>query len=689
MEGYASSVDAEGKVRLEVGLVKNEKESSDGILHVRVSAEEKAKRVPMNVICLVDTSGSMNLNVQIRNADGSSENTSLNVLDLAKHAVLTVANGMNKDDMLSIIGWASMPDTHPLKLTRMDEEGHKAAKRYLDSLDANYSTGMIEALRTGFESVEDNGLPTAIFLLTDGEPDEEPDGGFGKLVTDLMDKTGKDVSVNTFGFGYNLNSELLMDISQAGHGTFGFIPDAGLLGTVMVNGLASTLTNAASNTQVSLELCEGISLAEGELRLPKGSLTRPIVNSDGSVIFNIGAVAYEQPRSIALPVKIAPSFKAGSPVACVSVNCLSNGKRISVAIEDAVTEVLPSMRLSFAEALAARAKTVFADALFDVIGEHLPDSPLSILPKANETFRACAAELKRLLASVGDSEKIRDVIRDCEGQATEAVSKPEYFSRWGKHYLRSLCVAHEFEICNNFKDPGVQHYGGALFASIRDELDDIFQTLPPPGDRRERRSRGGVHRSRGGGGSPRIQMSRFMDVSAGCFAGSCVVFMPDGSKKRVADIKKGDVVNTGSASEQTATVICVVEHPAGGDVVTLTPSGLVITPWHPIDVEGNDAWTFPAKDSTAVHKKSTESVFTFVLDRAHSVVVNGVRCVTLAHTIVTGNDARAHPYFGSNACISDLQKYFPKEYEAGHVLLPVSATFTRDASTNLVNGLSL
>ncbi|CAF5109316.1 unnamed protein product, partial [Rotaria socialis] len=41
--------------------------------------------------------------------------------------------------------------------------------------------------------------------------------------------------------------------------------------------------------------------------------------------------------------------------------------------------------------------------------------------------------------------------------------------------------AHLLQFCNNFKDPGVQHYGrGSLFSQIRDEMDDIFCGLPAP-----------------------------------------------------------------------------------------------------------------------------------------------------------------------------------------------------------------
>ena len=53
-------------------------------------------------------------------------------------------------------------------------------------------------------------------------------------------------------------------------------------------------------------------------------------------------------------------------------------------------------------------------------------------------------------------------------------------TRWGVHYLPSLLLAHQSQMCTNFKDPGVQNYGGALFVSIRDATDDLFCALPPP-----------------------------------------------------------------------------------------------------------------------------------------------------------------------------------------------------------------
>mmetsp|Transcript_84192 Transcript_84192/g.158472 ORF Transcript_84192/g.158472 Transcript_84192/m.158472 type:complete len:92 (-) Transcript_84192:54-329(-) len=66
------------------------------------------------------------------------------------------------------------------------------------------------------------------------------------------------------------------------------------------------------------------------------------------------------------------------------------------------------------------------------------------------------------------------------GQCTEALSRRDWFSKWGVHYLPSIMFAHRLQQCNNFKDPGVQCYGGKLFQEIRDDADDVFNNLPAP-----------------------------------------------------------------------------------------------------------------------------------------------------------------------------------------------------------------
>merc|ERR1712014_497075 len=96
-----------------------------------------------------------------------------------------------------------------------------------------------------------------------------------------------------------------------------------------------------------------------------------------------------------------------------------------------------------------------------------------------------AAAIVKLASTVMQSPAVKDeagedLLADITGQVTEAFSKSDWYQKWGIHYVPSLRFAHQLQQCNNFKDHGVQHYGGALFLAVRDEADDTFNALPPP-----------------------------------------------------------------------------------------------------------------------------------------------------------------------------------------------------------------
>ncbi len=64
-------------------------------------------------------------------------------------------------------------------------------------------------------------------------------------------------AVNTFGFGYQLNSKLLEDICILGNsGSYAFIPDGSFVGTIFVNAISTLLTTAATNVQVIMAFPE-------------------------------------------------------------------------------------------------------------------------------------------------------------------------------------------------------------------------------------------------------------------------------------------------------------------------------------------------------------------------------------------------------------------------------------------------
>jgi hypothetical protein len=287
--------------------------------------------------------------------------------------------------------------------------------------------------------------------------------------------------------------------------------------------------------------------------------------------------------------------------------------------------------------------------------------------KAVDSIKELVKEIQASPSAKND-KRVQELLKDLEGQVMEAFSRTDYFSKWGTHYLPSLINAHLLQMCNNFKDPGVQVYGGKLFEKLRDRADDIFIKLPPPKP------------SYDPSAAPVSSMNVYHSSSAPCFHGDCVVQMANGGIKSVKEITKGDRVMT-SSRDKSAEVLCVVKtHSDQGmtDLVELE-GGLLITPYHPVRLDGK--WNFPC-DLAETQKRPCDAVYSFVLKEDHLMVINGVTCVTLGHRFQ--DEVVKHPYFGSQLVINDLQKM--NGWEGGLVQLHPGC-IVRDSSTSLVCGL--
>lgn len=298
--------------------------------------------------------------------------------------------------------------------------------------------------------------------------------------------------------------------------------------------------------------------------------------------------------------------------------------------------------------------------------------------------RSHPAEVKDL------SSRVSGLKDDINGQVTEAISKREWYDKWGKHYILSLQRAHMLMQCNNFKDPGIQNYGGDLFQHYRDKADDVFMSLPPPTPSRAVITPSGATRAP----AAPINMAAYNDVSGGCVHESSMVHMADGSRKRISELNKGDLVCSqyrNGKESHTSEVVCMVRTVCDGgaaNMVTLE-SGLRITPWHPVR-DGSGQWRFP---STLCDNKPMESipgsfVYTFVVSgkeegRGTGIIVDNMECIALGHGIE--NDAVAsHSFFGTSEVVSELQQC--EGWGNGLVTLH-QKDFVRDSVTGQISGL--
>lgn len=588
-------------------------------------------RTPSTVVCVIDVSGSMGEEAKIKTEVDSKETYGFTTLDLVKHAMRTIIKSLTKDDKLSLVSFSNSA-TVVLDLTSMDAEGQKNAMKAVDSLYPDASTNLWDGLYRGMEvlrmrNFKDLQKNAAVLLLTDGMPNVEPPRGHIPQLLKYKEDIGGELPgiVNTFGFGYSLDSKLLSEIAEIGKGTYAFIPDGSFVGTIFVNSLSSLLSTVALNVEIGVDTSNlKIEDAEFLKNFDKSTTNNKLVMKLGSVLFN-------QRKDVVLPVSFA--------------NAENQELRVSLKYSSPFLENFSS---NFSCKLSNTNDNEATIAYFRIKAANLLLNAVEALRPSQESvnLKAQTEKLNELLKEIStspvkNSQYITDLLVDLKEQVSIALSTKEFYTKWGKHYLPSLARAHLLQQCNNFKDPGVQHFGGEVFRSLRDKLDNIFMTIPPPEPTIKRQQNVKVS-----------NMQVFYNSCGVCFGANSKVFMADGSKKLVKNVRKGDIICAGDA--ETAEVLCVVETKIKEKRVEMVvfENGLEITPWHPVRI-GN-VFRFPA-DLRDVHVVEAESVYNFVVSKHHIMRINGVDCVTLGHCFKE-NAVVAHEYFGSEKVVEDLKK---------------------------------
>jgi Mg-chelatase subunit ChlD len=346
-------------------------------------------------------------------------------------------------------------------------------------------------------------------------------------------------------------------------------------------------------------------------------LTTAVRSAELSATHKLGAVAYGQPREWLLD----------GGVELPEIAAQVDGSAATVAV----------CRNEFVEMLAQAIRLV-SGARYTEVQVLLDDFYLRMQPYAADHLAVNAM--------------LRDVRSDVEGegQVGLAVTAP-HAQRWGLHYLRAYHRAQQLQMCMNFKDPGLQIYGGDLFHALQDEGDRIFCSLPPPTPSGTARSAAAAYGGAGAASPPAapMSMSIFHNASAGCFAPGTRIRMADGGVRPIEDLRRGDLVHTPSGNAEVVAMVTCGSYKRYQPMSLL--NGLCITPWHPVRVGG--AWHFPA-DLVGYIDRPMPTVYNLVLDRGHVVIADGVEAVTLAHWLV--GPVVEHPFFGTDAVLRDLER---------------------------------
>jgi uncharacterized protein YegL len=210
--------------------------------------EAPLTRDPVSIIAILDVSGSMGENCDNVN---STEQTGLSRLDLVKHTISTIIGSLSSQDTIGILSFNNKAQiVNGFRPVTPDNK--KFISEQVSALSAGGGTNIWDALRLSIELVKTKKKEetTHILLFTDGESNDDPPRGIVETLKGVLALNHDlDITINTYGFGNNINSKLLYEISEIKNGVFGFIPDSTMIGTVFINSLAYLLTR---QTKVAL-----------------------------------------------------------------------------------------------------------------------------------------------------------------------------------------------------------------------------------------------------------------------------------------------------------------------------------------------------------------------------------------------------------------------------------------------------
>ncbi len=322
------------------------------LVHIALQGEMPAldDRPPLNLVFLIDTSGSM---------DDPTK------LPLLKQSFRLMLDQLRPEDEVAIVEYAGSAG-QVLAPTAASER--TTILQAIQSLGAGGSTNGQGGLQQAYavaETMKEDGQVSRIILATDGDFNvglSNPDA-LKDFIADKRD-TGTYLSVLGFGRG-NLDDATMQALAQNGNGTAAYIDTLSEAQKVLVDQLTGALFPIAGDVKVQVEF-NPVQIAEYRLiGYETRSLNREDFNNDKVDAGELGAghsvtAIYEiipvgSPAQLSDPLRYAPNTVAASSdeLGYVKLRYKEPGASVSQLIETPIIgQSIPGTEANFAAAIA-------------------------------------------------------------------------------------------------------------------------------------------------------------------------------------------------------------------------------------------------------------------------------------------------------------------------------------------------
>lgn len=617
-------------------------------LAIALNAVSEPTRLPIDLCVCMDVSGSMNDATYIK-SEGKDVCDGYTKMDLAKYAMNIIVEVLTDYDYLTIVafGCSGQSVKEIFRRTKMDCSGKESARSIISRIQPQGCTPMYEALDVAIKTRRDvdTNISSHIILLTDGIADY--DSRKSEIISNISGNKNL-TTVNTLGFGNDVNAENLLEVAEAGGGMYIFIPDASFVINVLTRQLSNIFLTCGINASGTVNFRNGrtqtINLGNvrfGTIRCVAIKTTSDVQQSNSVSVWNNLS---SQPSSSGL----LTVFVENNSLATV----VDDVESIVFVHNNSITHERKSEMVYCSSFANAQDDTLITYIVRDEFSVVLRKESIDALNKFKE-------DLRNIISKFPKSKYLMDLLTEANGEATTALQT--YRNTWGLRYLKSLLLAHKTQTCVNFIDPAVQHYSNDYLEYLIKDIEEKVSKIALPNRSKAQKA------TRQAPTTYADYTQSYNNPNSTCFLGSCKIStfgvnsntgaeinfggIPNG-EKLVQDLQVGDLVLTPKGPTKVTHIIKTLLN--GQTAFRKHPDGLTITGWHPVKCDGEN-WTFPIDNQLFEHYTTNASeYYCLALENHHIAIVNGVQVICLGHSYTEG--VLSHPYFGSRKVIDDLNK---------------------------------
>ncbi len=245
-------------------------------------ADTDARRLPVDLAVVVDTSGSMNESGKFVQA---------------RRAMHALAAQLTDADRMALVTFSSFTST-PVLLGNASQNGPLAAN-LLDHMSPDGSTYLSGGLSSGFEALGygETGRVRRVLLMTDGRANQ---GVIDTAGLTRLARAKPGVSVSTIGMGLDYDEAMLSAVADAGGGDYHYVAQDTDMGLVYAEELRSASTLVATSASLDLTFPAGVTA-------PRACSWTSYALPNNGLRVQIGDLSAGQTRTIVIPIEVSPS----------------------------------------------------------------------------------------------------------------------------------------------------------------------------------------------------------------------------------------------------------------------------------------------------------------------------------------------------------------------------------------------